>query len=137
MSKPMVSKPFGPSKLGKSFGPNWNNLNKGVYGPVICEVCGTEHERTEDETYTISLFLGRELVEECCGSLIDQVYVESGSNFITAFLGEFVDNPMGFKFFSLIDDIKNTLEEVAKKLAVAKDKTEKVLEQIKEVKKQR
>lgn len=98
MSKPMVSKPFGPSELGKGFGTDWNNLHWGTDGPVTCEICGTEHPERKDETYTLSQFLGRVIVEECCGAMLDLVYNESGSDFTRAFLEEFAENPTNPRF---------------------------------------
>lgn len=127
MSKPMVSKPFGPSELGKGFGTDWNNLHWGTDGPVTCEICGTEHPERKDETYTLSQFLGRVIVEECCGAMLDLVYNESGHEFFQAFLEEFAENPTDPRFLFTLDEIKSALHKVEKKLAESKGKTEEVL----------
>lgn len=76
-----VSGPLGPSKYGKGFGTAWNNMHTGVDGPVTCEICGTNHEERKDQSYIISVFLGRRVVEECCDAIFDVVYRESGEEF--------------------------------------------------------
>lgn len=135
MSKPMVSKPFGPSELGKGFGTDWNNLHWGTDGPVTCEICGTEHPERKDETYTLSQFLGRVIVEECCGAMLDLVYNESGEVFTRAFLEEFAENPTNPCFLLMLDDIKSTLQKAGNKLAESKGKTEEALRLIEGIQK--
>jgi hypothetical protein len=119
MSKPLLKKPLGPSKLGRGFGTDWNNRGTGTLAAVVCEICGTEHaELDESETSrTISNFLGYQIVEECCGAILDAVYRESGEQFAIAFIEEFSDNPADFKYHILLEVIKKAMKKAAKKLA--------------------
>lgn len=137
MSMPMVFKPLGPSKFGKGFGTDWNNLHKGTDGPVACEICGTKHPKRQDETYTISLFLNKEVVEECCGAILDLVYRESGDVFTSAFLEEFAENPTKPCSFFILDEIKSVLQKAGKKLSESKGKTEEALGLIEGIQKTR
>lgn len=84
-TNPFFKKPLGPSELGDYLGKNWNNLHMGADGPITCEICGTNHPERKDETYIISIFLGRQVVEECCGAIIDKVFKES-SELLFSFL---------------------------------------------------
>ena len=98
----LSNKPLGPSKLGNGFGTNWNNSSWGTDGPILCEICGTNHPKRTNETYIISKFLGYQVVEECCGAIIDRVYEESGEEFAIKFLEEFGENPTSPRFHILL-----------------------------------
>jgi hypothetical protein len=106
---PFVKKPMGPSKFGSGFGPYWNNWDLKTDGPVTCEICGTEHPIQPGNGYMVSKFLGYDVVEECCGEIIDKVYKESGEQFAIAFLEEFAKNPTSPRFSILL----MTLNEVS------------------------
>ncbi|OGZ34268.1 MAG: hypothetical protein A2Y98_00160 [Candidatus Portnoybacteria bacterium RBG_19FT_COMBO_36_7] len=123
MAGPLLEKPIGESKLGRSFGTNWNNWAWGSDGPVLCEICGTKHPKREDDSYIISKFLGMQVVEECCGAILDRVYRESGEEFTVAFLEEFANNPTSPRFSILL----MTLNEVCIKAQKAALETAKQL----------
>jgi hypothetical protein len=113
MPKPLVDKPVGPSKGGEGF---WNNQRYGTTHAVTCEICGTNYpERdTDDESYTISTFLGMQVVEECCGAIIDRVYQESGEEFAIAFLEEFAKSPTDPRFGIFLMVLKSTISTAEK-----------------------
>jgi hypothetical protein len=118
MKKPLMKKPVGPSKLGHGFGTDWNNQSRGTTGAVVCEICGTKHPEIDDSepTRTISRFMGYQVVEECCGAVIDHVYRELGEEFAIAFIEEFANNPADFKYHILLVTIKEAMKKAAKKL---------------------
>jgi len=124
---PLVKKPMGPSKLGRSFGTNWNNWSFGTDGPVLCEICGTNHPMRKEDSYIVSKFLGCQVVEECCGAILDMLYKESGEEFTEAFLEEFAKNPTSPRFSMLL----TTLYEVCTKAHDTTLKTAKLLEKTK------
>lgn len=115
-----ASGPLGPSKKGKGFGTDWNNMCHGTDGPVTCEICGTKYPERTSESYTISRFLGKAVVEECCGVILDIVYAECGRSFAEAMLEEVSDNPAssGNRFF---------LSDIQKCVAKARENMEKSL----------
>ncbi len=81
----------GPTKTLK-FG--WNNLMRGVSHPVTCQACLKEWPECEQGTSrTVSIFLGLEIVEECCGALLDKIYLESSAEFTIHRLLEVLADP--------------------------------------------
>ena len=112
----LLKKPAGESRLGKSFGTCWNNMSCGVEGPVECGLCGTIHPN-RDQSYIISKFMGLEVVEECCGAALDQVYRESGEEFSIALFNEFSENPTHPRFRVFLAELKDALVKASKKLA--------------------
>lgn len=127
--KPLFGKPVGPSELGKGFGTCWNNQD-GTTRAVVCEICGTKHvELDENEiSRTISRFMDYQVVEECCGAVIDHVYRELGEEFAIAFIEEFADNPADFKYHILLVTIKNAMKKTAKKLAEVSEEVAEISE---------
>ena len=123
MKKPLMKKPVGPSELGHGFGTDWNNQGIGSLRAVTCEICGTEHPEIEESetSRTISRFLGYQVVEECCGAIIDYVYRELGEVFAIAIIEEFANDPSASKFYILLETIKGAMKEAAKKLAEASE----------------
>lgn len=109
--KPLLKKPAGPSKK------RWNNCSWGSDGPILCEVCGTSHPEDRDQNYIVSKFLGRQLVEDCCGALLDIVYGESGREFAEAFLEEFAENPTDSRFYTFRLALQEAMAKAAEKLA--------------------
>ena len=129
-----ADKPLGESLMGKGFGDcDWNNQSLGTDGPVTCEICGTDFPERLDQSYTISRFLGKQVIEECCGVVLDQVYHESGEQFTVAFLKEFAQDPTNPRFHMMIvylkDALKNALESTVKtasNIAIAQENLEKI-----------
>ncbi len=99
LNKPILSKPAGESTLGSYGGGYWNNEHHGTDGPITCEICGTDHPEDKDGGYMVSTFLGLQVVEECCGRVLDVVYGESGQEFCQRYLEEFADNPADPRYF--------------------------------------
>lgn len=131
--KPIVKKPLGGSRLGRGFGGNWDNLHQGDDGPVVCGICGTEHPKDNDETHIISRFLGREVVECCCGAIIDAVYKESGEEFALVFLEEFAENPTDHRFDGLLDTLGRTLLQARQRLAEVKGQAGEALKHLDDI----
>lgn len=121
-----VDGPLGPSERGSGFGTDWNNTSTGTDGPVTCEICGTHHPLRKDESYTLSMFLGKQVVEECCGAILDVVYAESGEEFTEKFLKEFSENPTGCGFltfrsvlFNCLSKAQEVISEVSREVDAA------------------
>lgn len=81
----------GQSRLGQFRDRNWNNQGIRSIGPIVCEACLKEWPKVDDDAdkwYTICIFLDLQIVEECCGALLDKVYMESGDAFTLCKLEE-------------------------------------------------
>lgn len=111
MRKPLVKKPMGASKHG------WNSLQIGTDGPVRCEICGTDHPENRDQSYHLSELLGFQVVDQCCGSIIDRAYLELRKVFTLAFLEEFAENPGDNRFYTLRHNLIDVVEKAQKNLA--------------------
>ena len=121
MAGPLLEEPIGPSKLGRSFGTNWNNWSFGTDGPILCEICGTTHPKRDDDAYIVSKFLDMQVVEECCGEILDRVYRESGEEFAIAFLKEFANNPTSPRFQIFLMELNDaTIQAQKTALEIAK-----------------
>lgn len=114
--------------LGESERP-WNQLELCTIRGVLCELCGTEwSERDDDRSYVLGRFLGRQFVEECCGKIVDNLYLEFGNLFAMAFLEDFAENPSDprFNFFRfvlprILSDAHKRAEEIARETAKAQE----------------
>jgi len=104
---PLAKKPLGESTI------YWCNERVRTTRAVTCEICGTEFPELglEDDGYTISTFLGRQVVEECCGRIIDIIFRESGEEIAKAYLKEFAENPTDPRFSFFRDVLAGTLKE--------------------------
>lgn len=113
----LFNKPVGPSEIPEScFG--WNNICTGSLD-ALCEVCGTVWEGQEP---TVSIFLGLQLVEPCCGALLDRVYTESGEEFALQFLHDFAQDPTNPRFYIFRDALPEELQKAKSKLEEVSDK---------------
>jgi len=116
VKKSLLEKPAGPTELGKGFKGCWNNRHMGTDGPILCEICGTEHPERKDESYIVSRFLNKQVVEECCGAIIDCVYREFAEEFAEAFLIEFAENPTNIRFHLFVQHLQNCLSKAEKNI---------------------
>ncbi len=112
---PIVSKPVGASEIPEG-GFGWNLDHRGTDGPILCEFCGTNHPERLDQSYTLGTVLGLQVVEECCGKVIDILYKELAEDFTQAYLEEFARNPTNPRFFFFLDKLSKVLEVAAKKV---------------------
>lgn len=121
--KPLVKDSLGESKLGSTFGTNWNNLHRSTTAAVTCQICGKKYPELpeNDDGLMISIFLGREVVEECCGAIIDWVYKESGEEFAIRFLEEFSENPGDPRFSVFRMELGDCLAKATKKATEVND----------------
>lgn len=113
MPKPILKKPAGPSELDRGYGIEWDRLRIGTLRAVLCEICGKKHPKLDEKGekhYTFDLFLGRQVIEECCGAIIDQAYRELGEVFVLAFLAEFAENPSDDRFKFFLRQLKKALK---------------------------
>ncbi len=89
-----LKEPAGPSRLGEFQNGSWNNQMRGDVGPIVCEACLKRWPKADgNKAYSISTFMGLQIVEECCGTLFDKVYLESGEVFAIHKLEEVKNNP--------------------------------------------
>lgn len=119
----LFPKPAGPAKR------RWCNTHASTDGPILCELCGTDHPEDEEEGYIWDRFLGLQLVEDCCGHAIDILYKEFGEEFATAFLYDFAKDPTNPRFGVLRTVLENCLktayeesEKLARETAVLAEK---------------
>lgn len=86
---------------------------------VLCGMCGTTQEGHEN---TLNRVLGRQIVEGCCGAVIDVLYQEHGEDFAVAFLDELAKDPTNprFGFFrrKLVETLKRAQENIQEVSAV-------------------
>ena len=117
VKKPIFKHPVGPSDCGSSR-YRWNNLSMGTTRSVICELCGTTHPELPENSdgYILGSFLGMQVVEECCGKVLDIVYKESGEEFTREFLYEFARNPLDPYFGVFLLELESVLKEAGKKV---------------------
>lgn len=113
---PMVKKSIGPSDERY----HWYNL--GTTGGATCEICGTDYPENED--VRIDSILGRQVVIECCGGLIDSLYGEFGPRFAVQYLEDFAEDPTKPQFgflrrvlSSVLQAAGNRTELVAREIA--------------------
>lgn len=117
--KLLVKKTYGGSKR------LWNNQHMGTCS-ALCEICGTTTTRDpEGPSLVIDTFLGQQMVEECCGSLIDQLYDEFGEEFAREFIKDFADDPMNSRFAILKIVLEDAFKRIGKKAAELGEQTEK------------
>lgn len=116
IKKPLFGKPVGSSELGGKLGKYWSPVMRiGTERSVICEICGTIH--LAGNIYTPRSFLGLQMIEECCGALIDRIYSELCEEFAIAFLTDFSEEPTADKYKIFIFVLKQALQDAKKKLA--------------------
>jgi hypothetical protein len=109
--KPLFKRPYGASETKHSFAPS------ATEGPILCELCGTEHpdRSTENYSYTWGTIFGRQYVEECCGKFVEDLYKKFGDVFAEAFLKDFAENPTAIEFGLLRDMLPDILEKARQK----------------------
>lgn len=130
-----VSGPLGPSEKGRGFGTDWNNMSMATDGPATCEICGKKYPVRKEQSYLISRFLGRSVVEECCGAILDIAYAESKRSFMEALLEEFAENPAAVEFYTLRSQFVDSLTKARKNITDTGKQVEKALEDATKVKK--
>jgi len=74
--------PAGPSQR------KWNFNEVIQHEDAVCQICGTSHKGVA----TITSFMHRKMVVECCGKLLDDAYKELGRLFCLSFLQDFDDD---------------------------------------------
>jgi hypothetical protein len=117
VKEPLFKKPFGGSKYP------YNNRHMGSCY-AYCEICGTTSKADSDtETFALDNFLGLQIVEECCGGLLDLIYEEFGEEFAIRFLKEFLKDPLNprFAIFSIV--MNEGFTKMGKKVAELQKKT--------------
>ena len=96
----------------------WNNTSMGISGAVTCELCGTdwpEITSSTESSYSVGSFLGRQFVEECCGSAVDTLYREFGDVFARQFLHDFAESPLDPRFAVFRIVLRTSLEKAQKR----------------------
>lgn len=90
----------------------------GTTSAITC-ICGTKHPELPEnaDSLMVSQFLGAEVVEECCGAVLDIVYQESGEIFATRFLEEFAENPSDPRFAVFRLELKGSIADAVRKLS--------------------
>jgi hypothetical protein len=115
----LFDKPFGKSSHGDAFWASRYNDCIESPGPVICDMCGTQHQESGDKNYIICVFtLGSmrwKIVRDCCGGVIDSVYECFAEKFFTEYINEIVQNPSDPRFPLLISVIEKALSKASLK----------------------
>jgi len=125
MAKPLLDRPAGPSVRA------WCNASTSTTRAVTCEACGTSYPKLDvsENGRRLSVFLGRLIVDECCGALLDQVYDESGEQMAARFLKEFAKDPTNPRFGILV----RVLDEVLRNTRTKAEATATTIERLQEL----
>jgi hypothetical protein len=125
--KPLLKKSFGGSEYP------WNNQHMGVCSGY-CELCGKTTEAGPESPYvTQDVFLGLQVVEQCCGRVFDQIYEESGEEMALRFLKEFGANPLDPRFAVariLMEDVFASIDKKLKELQKQTEENQKILHRL-------
>ena len=126
-TKPIFKKPFGGSDA------LWHNQNMGTTRSVLCEICGTSHPELPDgaDSYYLSQFLGRQMIDECCGGVLDVIFEESGRTFALAYIKQCAEDPTSSQFSELLFMINEGLSR-AKKILEKSSKNLKATQKLSE-----
>lgn len=108
---PIVNHPLGPSNIYTCGG--WL-IPEGftTTDDSICEFCGTLNtiEESQSGYLSISKVLGLVIVEQCCGTILDQLYEELSQEFTIELLSNFVMNNENKDHHQLIIALEDTLK---------------------------
>ena len=105
---PLVKKPLGPGRKGLFMSGFWCIARNAADGPILCEICGTVHQKRE-KGYDMSSLLGLQVVDECCGVLIDRLFAKMGEDFAIAFLRDFAKDPCDSRFHIFLSRLETDL----------------------------
>ena len=87
----LFDEPQGSSKQ------DWNTAGY-LYNDVECRACGTVHHFDEGEMVSCSWVNGVQIVDQCCGAYIDQLYGDLGEEFFNRRAEEFMKNPLDSEY---------------------------------------
>ena len=86
-------KPAGDSKDG------WCTTHCRTWRAVTCEVCGTDFPELDEEAgeygYELNTIFGKQVVDRCCGKLLDMLFDELREDFFHKSIEEFKSDPLG------------------------------------------
>jgi len=109
---------------------NWCNTHNKTYGPgtVTCEWCGKIWE-LQDGTQGVVMcrFLGLDVIQECCGAVIDVVYQEWGEDFFRQKFEEFLGDPFAGEYGSIRFLIADSESNIAEKIKQAVEYSQSLL----------
>ncbi len=88
--EPIFDKPYGPSQR------DWG-MQRAEH-ELLCEMCGNEVFGSEDMPVDWTMIGDRQLVDSCCGKLLDDVYESLGEKFVRTYLANFAQNPTALRF---------------------------------------
>lgn len=133
--KPLLESSVGVSQDGDYRGRYWNNCERMTTKAVACEICGRKFPKLpeNEDGLLVSVFMGRTVVEECCGAVLDIVYGESGRVFAERYLEEFAENPTDFRFRTLISTLRDVLPKASAKLTEVSSEIEKFHSTLQEI----
>lgn len=85
---------------------------------LLCEICGTIHsEKSPDDVpHGFIEILGKQVVLECCGAILDNLFQQFGSTFTEIYFQKFSENPTGKRFRSLAYILGDRFQEIKEKL---------------------
>lgn len=126
-SKKAGKRPLSPNPMGAGE-RGWNTLGVSTDGPVRCEICGTNYPENREQSYYLSELLGFQVVDHCCGGIIDSVYLELGKVFTIAYLEEFAENPSDSRFFTLRYTLVDLMKKAKQRLAEVSDQVAEISE---------
>lgn len=106
-----LDQPAGPSEIPEGT-LGWNNMGLGIEH-ALCQICGT----WEGETPTVSMVLGLQVVEPCCGALLDALYRDLGKEFAIQYLKDFAKDPTASEYYELRRCLQDSLSEASERVA--------------------
>lgn len=78
-------------------------------------ICGSTWD-IRSGGFHVSTFFGIELVDECCGSILDELYTGFGEHFARKFLEEFAANPSDPRFGLFLIFLSDIIPKAEQKL---------------------
>jgi hypothetical protein len=123
------SKPVGPGAR------HWCIDHCGTSGPVTCEWCGTTwnddpeyEENGGGEDVSLSSFGGFTIVDECCGAVLDRLFLRLGEPFFEAHLRVFCEDPLSEenhftrkRIIQAVKDMRERLDSITEYVAEGGD----------------
>lgn len=112
MSKPVFEKPYGPGKRHHSL------YSSTPDDGATCEFCDTTYD---GPGFRMGYLLGREIIMECCGKFVDDLFSNLGLVFAQSALEDMAANPTSGAAKYLLIVLEGTLATARRNLAAAQE----------------
>lgn len=123
LSSPLLKSPAGPSQR------QWSVMS--TEAGAICHICGKEWE--EGERATLTRILGLQVVEECCGAVIDELFERFGEAFAIAFAEDMAEDPTNSRFSWFLRQLSISVREARVNLAARETELKPIEKELEEL----